>query len=272
MEQRITRAKARIAKAGVPFEAPGAPERAERLAAVAAMIYLVFNEGYSAPQRGGARRARSWPRKASGWCACCCACSRAEPEIMGLAALMLLQQARAAARFDGDGGIVLLEDQDRSRWNSQAHRRGPGADRQGDAPPPPRPLSGPGRDRRAACPRRARRGHRLGADRPALRHPRTAAAFAGGHAQPRRRGRQGARPGGGAGDDRAARRAARRLLLLPRRARAPCCSSSAAATRRARPSTGRSRLANTPAEAAHIRQHLDHLRQGERSSRLGQQK
>src|SRR4249919_1932538 len=51
MEQRITRAKARIAKAGVPFEAPGAPERAERLAAVAAMIYLVFNEGYSAPSK-----------------------------------------------------------------------------------------------------------------------------------------------------------------------------------------------------------------------------
>ena len=48
MEQRITRAKARVAKTAVPFEAPGAPERAERLAAVAAMIYLLFNEGYSA--------------------------------------------------------------------------------------------------------------------------------------------------------------------------------------------------------------------------------
>src|SRR6202161_4683868 len=48
MEQRITRAKARIANAGVPFEAPGPVERAERLAAVAAMVYLVFNEGYSA--------------------------------------------------------------------------------------------------------------------------------------------------------------------------------------------------------------------------------
>ncbi|WP_204333307.1 DUF6596 domain-containing protein, partial [Klebsiella pneumoniae] len=47
MEQRITRAKARIADAGVPFEAPGAVERAERLAAVMAMVYLVFNEGYS---------------------------------------------------------------------------------------------------------------------------------------------------------------------------------------------------------------------------------
>ena len=119
MEQRITRAKARVAKAAVPFEAPGAPERAERLAAVAAMIYLLFNEGYSACHREAEARAplaieairlvrlllRLFP---------------AEPEIMGLAALMLLQEARSAARFDGDGGIVLLEDQDRSRWNRSA--------------------------------------------------------------------------------------------------------------------------------------------------------
>ncbi|HTE35641.1 MAG TPA: RNA polymerase sigma factor [Reyranella sp.] len=123
MEQRITRAKARVAKAAVPFEAPGAPERAERLAAVAAMIYLLFNEGYSASHREAEARAplaieairlvrlllRLFP---------------AEPEIMGLAALMLLQEARSAARFDGDGGIVLLEDQDRSRWNRPAINEG----------------------------------------------------------------------------------------------------------------------------------------------------
>ena len=58
MEQRITRAKARVADADVPFETPGAVERAERLAAVAAMIYLIFNEGYSA-NSGEARRARA---------------------------------------------------------------------------------------------------------------------------------------------------------------------------------------------------------------------
>ncbi|HTE82324.1 MAG TPA: RNA polymerase sigma factor [Reyranella sp.] len=123
MEQRITRAKARVAKAAVPFEAPGAPERAERLAAVAAMIYLLFNEGYSASHREAEARAplaieairlvrlllRLFP---------------AEPEIMGLAALMLLQEARTAARFDADGGIVLLEDQDRSRWNRPAINEG----------------------------------------------------------------------------------------------------------------------------------------------------
>lgn len=115
MEQRITRAKARIARADVPFEAPGAVERAERLGAVAAMIYLVFNEGYSAgpdPDRAGLaedaiRLARLLLRLFP-----------AEPEIMGLTALMLLQHARAAARFDAEGRVVLLDDQDRALWDA----------------------------------------------------------------------------------------------------------------------------------------------------------
>lgn len=115
MEQRITRAKARIADAGVPFETPGAVERSERLAAVAAMVYLIFNEGYStnsgeAPARAplceeAIRLARLLLRL-----------FQTEPEIMGLAALLLLQHARAPARFDENGEIVLLEDQDRSLW------------------------------------------------------------------------------------------------------------------------------------------------------------
>ncbi|MCV3207204.1 RNA polymerase sigma factor [Mesorhizobium sp. YC-39] len=116
MEQRITRAKARIADAGVPFETPGAVERSERLAAVAAMVYLIFNEGYStnsgeAPARAplceeAIRLARLLLRL-----------FQTEPEIMGLTALLLLQHARAPARFDGNGEIVLLEDQDRSLWS-----------------------------------------------------------------------------------------------------------------------------------------------------------
>ncbi|RUU46548.1 RNA polymerase sigma factor [Mesorhizobium sp. M6A.T.Ce.TU.002.03.1.1] len=116
MEQRITRAKARIADAGVPFETPGAVERSERLAAVAAMVYLIFNEGYStnsgeAPARAplceeAIRLARLLLRL-----------FQTEPEIMGLTALLLLQHARAPARFDESGEIVLLEDQDRSLWS-----------------------------------------------------------------------------------------------------------------------------------------------------------
>jgi RNA polymerase sigma-70 factor (ECF subfamily) len=118
MEQRITRAKRVISNAEVPFEAPGAPDRAERLGTVAAMVYLVFNEGYSAS--GGEVHVRE---------PLCAEAIRlahlllrlfpAEPEIMGLTALMLLQHARAPARLDSEDNIVLLEDQDRSLWTRE---------------------------------------------------------------------------------------------------------------------------------------------------------
>jgi RNA polymerase sigma-70 factor (ECF subfamily) len=116
MEQRITRAKARVAQANIPYDVPSAVERSERLAAVAAMIYLVFNAGYSAgnnPARGefcneAIRLARLLLRL-----------FQTEPEIMGLTALMLLQHARADSRFNEDGEIILLEDQDRSKWDGK---------------------------------------------------------------------------------------------------------------------------------------------------------
>src|SRR5580704_14893392 len=116
MEQRITRAKARIAKADIPFEAPSAVERAERLAAVAAMIYLVFNEGYSAGE--GSARAELCG-EAIRLVRLLLRLFQTEPEIMGLAALMLLQHARAGARFDASGEIILLDDQDRSLWDGK---------------------------------------------------------------------------------------------------------------------------------------------------------
>ncbi len=118
MEQRITRAKARIAKADVPFETPGAPERAERFAIVARMIYLVFNEGYSAT--GGELPLRApLCEEAIRLARLLLRLFQTEPEMMGLLALMLLQHARAAARFDEDGSIILLEDQNRSLWNRE---------------------------------------------------------------------------------------------------------------------------------------------------------
>lgn len=116
MEQRITRAKARIARAEVPFEAPGAVERSERLGVVAAMIYLVFNEGYSAAGDTSAAR-EPLCDEAIRLARLLLRLFPAEPEIMGLTALMLLQHARTAARFDADGAVVLLDQQDRSRWN-----------------------------------------------------------------------------------------------------------------------------------------------------------
>lgn len=116
MEQRITRAKGRIAKAGVPFEAPGPVERSQRLAAVAAMVYLVFNEGYSASSGEQPARAPLCD-EAIRLARLLLRLFQTEPEIMGLLALMLVQHARREARFDAGGEIVLLEDQDRTRWN-----------------------------------------------------------------------------------------------------------------------------------------------------------
>ena len=116
MEQRITRAKARIADADVPFGVPGAPERAERLAAVAAMVYLVFNEGYSAAGEGAQHR-RPLCDEAIRLGRLLQRLFPSEPEIMGLTALLLLQHARTPTRFDDTGAIVLLDDQDRTSWN-----------------------------------------------------------------------------------------------------------------------------------------------------------
>lgn len=116
MEQRITRAKSRIAAAGVPFETPGPVERAERLAAVAAMVYLLFNEGYSATGQEVPLRA-PLAEEAIRLARLLLRLFPAEPEIMGLTALLLLQHSRAAARVDAEGALVLLEDQDRSLWN-----------------------------------------------------------------------------------------------------------------------------------------------------------
>jgi RNA polymerase sigma-70 factor (ECF subfamily) len=116
MEQRITRAKSRIAKADTPFEAPGPVERAERLAAVAAMIYLVFNEGYSAGAAEQDERSQL-PTEAIRLARLLLRLFPAEPEIMGLLALMLLQHSRTCARFDAAGELILLDDQDRGLWD-----------------------------------------------------------------------------------------------------------------------------------------------------------
>ncbi|MET3493157.1 RNA polymerase sigma factor [Variovorax boronicumulans] len=115
MEQRITRAKKRVASAGIAFDAPGAQERGERLAAVRTTVYLLFNEGYAAS--GGTEHVRA------PLCEEAIRLARLlrelfpdDPELMGLSALLLLQHARAGARLDAEGMVVLLEDQDRSRW------------------------------------------------------------------------------------------------------------------------------------------------------------
>ena len=116
MEQRITRAKARIAGGHVPFETPGAIERAERLAVVAAMVYLLFNEGYTTNVADEGAKAPLC-EEAIRLARLLLRLFPTEPEIMGVTALLLLQHARAAARFDADGAVVLLEHQNRALWD-----------------------------------------------------------------------------------------------------------------------------------------------------------
>jgi RNA polymerase sigma-70 factor (ECF subfamily) len=109
MKRRLTRAKSKIKVAGIPFGVPVASQLPERLAAVLAVVYLIFNEGYSGPGESLASEAIRLGRVLA-------ALLPAEPEVLGLLALMLLHDARREARFDGRD-LVLLPDQDQSRWD-----------------------------------------------------------------------------------------------------------------------------------------------------------
>src|SRR6185436_12080077 len=122
LAQRIVRAKTKIRDARIPYEVPGAAELAERLDAVLRVVYLVFNEGYSASSGESATRA-----DLSGEAlrlARLLVDLLPEPEAMGLLALMLLQDSRRAARTSASGDLILLEDQDRSLWNREAIAEG----------------------------------------------------------------------------------------------------------------------------------------------------
>jgi RNA polymerase sigma factor (sigma-70 family) len=121
--QRIVRAKRSLTEAGVPFEVPRGDALAERLGSVLEVVYLVFNEGYTATSGG------DWMRPAL--------CDEAlrlgrmlaqiapqQPEVHGLLAMMEIQASRTAARTDAEGRPVLLADQDRARWDNLLVRRG----------------------------------------------------------------------------------------------------------------------------------------------------
>ena len=121
--QRIVRAKRTLSAAHVPFEVPGAADRADRLASVLEVIYLVFNEGYAATAGD------DWMRpalcgEAQRLVRVLAALAPDEPEVQGLVALLEIQASRMPARTDARGRPVLLMDQDRARWDPLLMRRG----------------------------------------------------------------------------------------------------------------------------------------------------
>jgi RNA polymerase sigma-70 factor (ECF subfamily) len=115
MAQRLVRAKAKIRDAGIPYRIPAEADLPSRLTAVLAVVYLIFNEGYTASSGDQLARADL--------CAEAIRLGRLlarlmpdEPEVFGLLALMLLTESRRGARTSADGALVLLADQDRARW------------------------------------------------------------------------------------------------------------------------------------------------------------
>ncbi len=122
--QRIVRAKAKIKSAGIPYQVPARADLPERLETLLQVIYLVFNEGYSASSGASLTRADLSDEAIR--------LGRLliellpEPEAVGLLALMLLQESRRAARTSPTGDLVLLEDQDRSLWNREQIAEGLG--------------------------------------------------------------------------------------------------------------------------------------------------
>jgi len=121
--QRIVRAKRALSEAGVPFEVPRGADRAERLSSVLDVLYLIFNEGYSATS------GEDWIRpqlceEAMRLGRILAGLAPSEPEVLGLVALMEIQASRLRARTGVDGAPVLLADQDRTRWDRLLINRG----------------------------------------------------------------------------------------------------------------------------------------------------
>lgn len=125
LAQRLVRAKQKIREAAIPYRLPPTEQLPDRLKAVMLVIYLVFNEGYAASS-GEARVRRELCREAIRLGRLLANLMSHEPEVRGLLALMLLHDSRRDARVDSEGDIVLLDDQDRTRWDHRQIQEGLG--------------------------------------------------------------------------------------------------------------------------------------------------
>jgi RNA polymerase sigma-70 factor (ECF subfamily) len=117
LAQRLVRAKRKIQQARIPYQIPGPQALPERLSAVQAVLYLIFNEGYIATSGDNLLR-RELCAEAIRLAQTLCELMPSEPENLGLLALMLLHDSRRDTRVSADGELVPLEEQDRSRWNA----------------------------------------------------------------------------------------------------------------------------------------------------------
>ena len=247
MGQRITRAKAKIKAARIPYRVPSAEDLPARVSGVLAVLYLVFNEGYLATGPDTDPVRHDLTAEAIRLTRLVRDLLPEDGEVAGLLALMLLTEARRTARVSASGELVTLDEQDRGAWDAaliaEGHRlvrerlaagRGSGS------------LPDPRRDQRRAHlrPRRAR--HRLVAGRRPLRPARPPRPLADRRPQPGHRGRRARRPAGGAGGRRPSRGRAGRLPRLPRDPRRPAAPAGPQPGRRARRTTGPSSWRATP--------------------------
>ena len=192
MAQRLVRAKRKIASAGIPFTIPHADDLAPRLDDVLTVIYLSYNAGYLEPSASGRELsedaiwlaelvARALPDQAEAW---------------GLLALLTFLSSRTQSRFDDQGRLVLLEDQDRGRWDGVAISRADGYLATAAALAPARSVPAPGGDCRLSCHRHLMGRDRLAADSDSLRPVATPRRVARNPAEPRHRPEPSPRPGG----------------------------------------------------------------------------